>query len=176
MRSTSCLLLLKFRVSYAWQTTIHKCCQGVFFSTLQAAVSDLIDNHHLMSTDQQVIYVMFNVIHPATQLQLYHADGRYSKWFHLGYLSRDAGLERRRTTPEHDQINSTEWRRLFLLSVTWTSIYPPFLQFTVFFSVPCFYDNRQYLNLTTSEVSLQWKSEFAFILFADLLTLSGLKS
>jgi len=41
-----------------------------------------------MSTDQQVLYAMYNTMNPRTHLQLYHADGRYDQWFHLGYLAR----------------------------------------------------------------------------------------
>lgn len=42
-----------------------------------------------MSTDQQVIYYMYNCLTPRTQLQLYKSDGTVKDyWFYLGYLSR----------------------------------------------------------------------------------------
>ena len=49
----------------------------------------------LMNTDQQVIYAMFNTMPPRTKLQLYSGDGRYDGWFHLGYISRESGLQHR---------------------------------------------------------------------------------
>ena len=56
----------------------------------------MIDKYELMSTDQQVIYAMVNTMSPSTKIQTYQADGRYDKWFHLGYIARNAGLERQR--------------------------------------------------------------------------------
>lgn len=44
-----------------------------------------------MSTDQQVLYAMYNTMNTSTRLQLYHSDGRFNEWFHLGYLAREAG-------------------------------------------------------------------------------------
>jgi len=55
---------------------------------------------NIMSTDQQVIYSMFNHMSPTTTLQLYKPDGRYDPWFHLGYLSRDAGYAKKRLKPK----------------------------------------------------------------------------
>jgi len=49
---------------------------------------------NLMSTDQQVIYYLFNHLSPRTRIQTYRTDGRYDEWFHLGYISRDAGQSR----------------------------------------------------------------------------------
>ena len=45
-----------------------------------------------MSTDQQVLYAMYNSMNPRTKLQLYHSDGRFNNWFHLGYVARQAGI------------------------------------------------------------------------------------
>lgn len=44
--------------------------------------------NNLMSTDQQVIYSMFNTMNPKTKIQTYTGDGRYNEWFHLGFISR----------------------------------------------------------------------------------------
>ena len=59
----------------------------------------MIEEHHLMSTDQQVIYAAFNTMNPKTTIQTYTADGRYNEWFHLGYLARDAGRTKRYSKP-----------------------------------------------------------------------------
>ena len=59
----------------------------------RAATEKLIRDE-IMSTDQQVIYAMFNAMSPSISLQLYPSDGRYNEWFHLGYISRDAQAER----------------------------------------------------------------------------------
>ena len=42
-----------------------------------------------MSTDQQVIYWIFNQGKQVTKIQTFSGDGRFSRWFHLAYLSRD---------------------------------------------------------------------------------------
>lgn len=47
----------------------------------------MLDNN-LMSTDQQVIYFMFNALKPTTRIQTYIGDGRFDEWFYLGYISR----------------------------------------------------------------------------------------
>lgn len=44
----------------------------------------------LMSTDQQVIYILENNGLIKTPIQAFENDGAYQKWFHLGYLARDA--------------------------------------------------------------------------------------
>ena len=46
----------------------------------------------LMSTDQQVIYFIFNALKPRTKIQTFRADGRFNEWFHLGYLMRAEGM------------------------------------------------------------------------------------
>lgn len=51
-----------------------------------ATMAMLADN--LMSTDQQVIYALFNTMKPQTKIQTYVGDGRFDPWFHLGYISR----------------------------------------------------------------------------------------
>jgi len=61
---------------------------------LQAATYHMINVLDLMSTDQQVIYTALNTLNISTKLQIYHPDGRYSEWFHLGYLAREAGIAR----------------------------------------------------------------------------------
>ena len=43
----------------------------------------------LMSTDQQVIYILENAELIKTKIQAYANDGTYQRWFHLGYLARD---------------------------------------------------------------------------------------
>ena len=46
----------------------------------------------LMSTDQQVIYSMFqenSPVKPTTKIQTYKGDGRYNNWFHLGYVCKE---------------------------------------------------------------------------------------
>ena len=47
-----------------------------------------------MSTDQQVIYFIFNFLNPRTKIQTYRGDGRYNDWFHLAYVSREEGMRR----------------------------------------------------------------------------------
>ena len=51
------------------------------------ATMSMLENN-LMSTDQQVIYYMFNELKPTTNIQTYIGDNRFGKWFHLGYFSR----------------------------------------------------------------------------------------
>jgi len=52
----------------------------------------------VMSTDQQVIYTAFNNVTnpPTTTFQTFKSYGRYDAWFHLAYISRDAGAECKR--------------------------------------------------------------------------------
>ena len=98
----------------------------------RAAVERLLDAD-VMSTDQQVIYALFNTMQPRTRFQLYRGDGRYNKWFHLGYLARDAGKERsaasRRTAAANSATsNNTEQAILATSSATassrtWTEIF-----------------------------------------------------
>ena len=51
------------------------------------ATLSMLDNN-LMSTDQQVLYYMFNALKPTTKIQTYIGDGRHNEWFHLGFISR----------------------------------------------------------------------------------------
>jgi hypothetical protein len=59
-------------------------------------------DQRLLSTDQQVIYSMFNGAElglrprPTTKLLRYRSDGRYNDWFHLAYVARDQGNDIRR--------------------------------------------------------------------------------
>lgn len=64
------------------------CC---FLCLWQAAVERLLKVENLMSTDQQVIYIMYNAANrPRTRIQTYRGGG----WFGLGYLAREAGVAR----------------------------------------------------------------------------------
>ena len=40
----------------------------------------------LMNTDQQILYAMFSNRNASNMIQTYKGTGKYSKWFHLGYL------------------------------------------------------------------------------------------
>ena len=60
---------------------------------MQAATEKMIEDGWI-STDQQVIYTVYNTMKPRTKLQVYLPDGRSDPWFHLGYLSRDAGAKK----------------------------------------------------------------------------------
>ena len=73
---------------------------------MQTAVRRMIDEYDLMSTDQQVIYAAFNTVNISTPIQIFKADGRYNTWFHLGYLSRDAGLARSRSTKNNTTLRT----------------------------------------------------------------------
>lgn len=49
---------------------------------------------HWMSTDQQVIYWIFNRLKPKTKIQTYQGvSGNFDYWFWLGYLAKEAGQE-----------------------------------------------------------------------------------
>lgn len=61
---------------------LHRWTQEYINATMTMLASNL------MSTDQQVIYAMFNTMKPQTKIQTYVGDGRFDGWFHLGYISR----------------------------------------------------------------------------------------
>ena len=72
---------------------------SVLFETIQLcdvvsqnAVYRMVNELELVSTDQQTIYIMINMFNVSTKIQVYKSDGRFNKWFHLGYLTRDIGL------------------------------------------------------------------------------------
>ena len=50
-------------------------------------------NLNLASTDQQLIYYIFNHLKPRTKIRTYHSTEQYNPWFHLGFLLREEGLK-----------------------------------------------------------------------------------
>ena len=59
------------------------------------ATETLIEKYDLMSTDQQVLYIMANWGNLTVNIQTYHNPNlEQSDWFYLGYLCKDQGYKR----------------------------------------------------------------------------------